>query len=91
MAPAVVGQAGLGMPRDYYLLEGAKYDTYRKAYRAYIQQMQELAGIAGASAKADAILALETAMAREQWSPEKSRDLAALHHRDASRVRGIGH
>jgi putative endopeptidase len=40
---AATGQSGLGMPRDYYLLEGEKYDGYRKAYRAYIQQMQELA------------------------------------------------
>ncbi|MFA5968756.1 MAG: M13 family metallopeptidase [Sphingomonas sp.] len=76
---AVTGQGGLGMPRDYYLLPGEKYDAFRKAYRAYIQQMQELAGIADASAKADAIFALETAMAKDQWSPEASRDLAKLN------------
>ena len=51
----------------------------RKAYRAYIQQMQELAGIPDASAKADAIFALETAMAKEQWSPAQSRDIAKLN------------
>ncbi len=76
---AAVGQGGLGMPRDYYLLEGAKYDGYRKAYRAYIEKMQTLAGIENAAAKADAIFALETAMAKEHWSPEKSRDIAALN------------
>ena len=76
---AVAGQGGLGMPRDYYLLPGEKYDGFRKAYRAYIQQMQELAGIANASAKADAIMALETAMAKDQWSPEQSRDIAKLN------------
>ncbi|MDB5676643.1 MAG: endothelin-converting protein [Sphingomonas bacterium] len=76
---AAAGQGGLGMPRDYYLLEGEKYDGYRKAYRAYIQQIQELAGIPGAAAKADAIFALETAMAKEQWSPEQSRDIAKLN------------
>ena len=53
-----LGQGGLGMPRDFYLLPGEKYDAFRKAYRAYIQQMQELAGIPNASAKADAIFAL---------------------------------
>ncbi|QNA82751.1 M13 family metallopeptidase [Sphingomonas sp. So64.6b] len=76
---AAAGQSGLGMARDNYLLPGEKYDGYRKAYRAYIQQIQELAGIPDASAKADAIMALETAMAKEQWSPEQSRDIAKLN------------
>ena len=76
---AVAGQGGLGMPRDYYLLEGEKYAAYRTAYRAYVQKIQELAGIPDASAKADAIVALETAMAKQQWSPEQSRDIAKLN------------
>jgi putative endopeptidase len=76
---AVVGQGGLGMPRDYYLLSGEKYDGYRKAYRAYIGQMLGLAGVAQPSAKADAIFTLETAMAKDQWSPEQSRDIAKLN------------
>ena len=84
---AVVGQGGLGMPRDFYLLQGEKYDAFRKAYRAYIQQIQELAGIPDAGAKADAIFALETAMAKEQWSPEQSRDIAKLN--DPEDVAGL--
>jgi len=76
---AAVSQGGLGMPRDYYLLPGEKYDGFRAAYKAYIKQMQELAGIPDAAAKADAIFALETAMAKEQWSPEQSRDIAKLN------------
>ncbi|MES2058273.1 MAG: M13 family metallopeptidase [Pseudomonadota bacterium] len=84
---AAAGQAGLGMARDNYLLPGEKYDGYRKAYRAYIQQIQELAGIPDASAKADAIMALETAMAKEQWSPEQSRDIAKLN--DPQTVAGL--
>ncbi|MBB4100338.1 M13 family metallopeptidase [Sphingomonas kyeonggiensis] len=76
---AVTGQGGLGMPRDYYLLEGAKYDAFRTAYRAYVQKIQELAGIPNAAAKADAIIALETAMAKVQWSPAESRDIAKLN------------
>ena len=67
------------MARDNYLLEGAKYDGFRKAYRAYVQQMLELAGVADASARADRIFALETAMAKVQWSPEQSRDIAKLN------------
>ncbi len=76
---AVAGQGGLGMARDFYLLPGEKYDGFRKAYRAYIQQMLELGGVADANAKADAIFALETAMAKDQWSPEQSRDIAKLN------------
>lgn len=76
---AITGQASLGMPRDYYLLEGEKYDAFRKAYRAYVQKIQELAGIPNASAKADAIVALETALAKTQWSPAESRDIAKLN------------
>ncbi|WP_066812527.1 M13 family metallopeptidase [Sphingomonas asaccharolytica] len=84
---AVVGQGGLGMPRDFYLLPGEKYDAFRKAYRAYVQHVQELAGIPDAGAKADAIVALETAMAKDQWSPEQSRDIAKLN--DPEDVAGL--
>ena len=78
---AAAGQGGLGMPnRDYYLLEGAKYDGFRKAYRDYVIHIQELAGIPDAAAKADAIIALETAMAKDQWAPERSRDIKAIYN-----------
>ncbi|WP_066801573.1 M13 family metallopeptidase [Sphingomonas soli] len=76
---AIVSQGGLGMPRDYYLLEGKKYDAFRTAYRAYVTKIQQLAGIPDAAAKADAIIALETEIARKQWSPQESRDLAKLN------------
>ena len=75
------GQAGLGMPnRDYYLLEGAKYDAYRAAYRAYITRIQQLAGIPDAAAKADRIFALETAIAKVHWKPEDSRDISKIYN-----------
>src|SRR5438105_10798781 len=55
-------QGGLGMPsRDYYLLEGAKYDAFRTAYRNYVTKVLTLAGESDAAAKADRIIALETA------------------------------
>ncbi len=76
---AAAGQGGLGMPRDYYLLQGEKYDAFRKAYRAYIQHILELASVPDASAKADGIFALETALAKVQWSPAESRDIAKLN------------
>ena len=75
------GQGGLGMPnRDYYLLEGAKYDAYRAAYKAYLTKLQKLAGITDAAAKADRIFALETAIARVHWKPEDSRDVSKIYN-----------
>lgn len=78
---AIAGQDGLGMGnRDYYLLEGAKYDTYRKAYREYMIKVEDLAGIKDSAAKADAVIALETALAKEYWAPERSRDIKAIYN-----------
>ncbi len=74
-------QARLGLPtRDYYLLPGAKYDAIRKAYRAYIIRIQTLAGIPDAAAKADAIIALETRLSQDQWTPERRRDPQATYN-----------
>ena len=71
-----VGQAGLGMPgRDYYLLKGDKYDAFRAAYRAYATKLLTLAGFTDAQARADRIIALETAMATSHWTPERDRDI----------------
>jgi endothelin-converting enzyme/putative endopeptidase len=78
---AAAGQGGLGLPnRDYYLLEGEKYDAIRKAYRAYVVRMQQLAGIADAEAKADRIVALETALAKVHWAPERQRDIKQIYN-----------
>jgi putative endopeptidase len=75
------GQARLGLPtRDYYLLKGEKYDSIRKAYLAYIAKVFDLAGIPGGEAKANAILALETRLSQDQWTPEKRRDPQATYN-----------
>ena len=78
---AYASQAGLGMPnRDYYLLKGEKYDAYRKAYRGYLVEIQKLAGIPDAEAKADRIIALETQIAKIHWTPEQSRDVEKIYN-----------
>jgi endothelin-converting enzyme/putative endopeptidase len=75
------GQGRLGLPtRDYYLLTGAKYDSIRKAYRDYIVRIFTLAGIPGGEAKADAIIALETRLSQDQWTPERRRDPQATYN-----------
>ena len=78
---AAAGQGRLGLPtRDYYLLAGDKYVAIRRAYRDYLVRIQTLAGIADADAKADRILALETRLAQDQWTPERRRDAVATHN-----------
>jgi len=68
-------QAGLGLPdRDYYLIQDEKFTGIRKAYVAHIQKLFELAGIADAGKSADAVLALETAIAKGHWDKVENRD-----------------
>ncbi|PHS24712.1 MAG: peptidase M13 [Robiginitomaculum sp.] len=67
------GQAGLGLPdRDYYLKDDQRFQDIRVAYVNYIANMLDLAGIENATAKADAIMALETRLSKDQW-PRKDR------------------
>ncbi|WP_419808933.1 M13 family metallopeptidase [Sphingomonas sp.] len=78
---ADAGQGRLGLPtRDYYLLSGEKYVGIRTAYRDYLIRIQTLAGIADPAAKADRIIALETRLSQDQWTPERRRDPVATHN-----------
>lgn len=73
-----IDQSGLGLPdRDYYLRDDdARLKATREKYQAHIARMLELAGDSGAHAKREAadILALETAIARAQWTKVELRD-----------------
>ena len=69
-------QGGLGMRnREYYLKTDADMVKNRAAYRAYIGALLELAGTAGADAKAGEILALETQIAEAEASMVDSQDV----------------
>jgi predicted metalloendopeptidase len=68
-------QDGLGMPdRDYYLLDDAKLKQIREQYLQHIGRMLALADDADADHEASQILALETALARVQWTKVENRD-----------------
>jgi len=72
-----LGQAGLLLPdRDYYLIEGdARFAQARASFLAYLGRLQTLAGTGSdAAAEAHAVLALETALARSQWTRVENRD-----------------
>ncbi|HZU51171.1 MAG TPA: M13 family metallopeptidase [Sphingomicrobium sp.] len=78
---AVAEQGRLGLPgRDYYLLKGEKYDAIRAAYLKYIADLCRLAGLSDPEGRATRILALETRLAKDQWTPERRRDPVATHN-----------
>jgi putative endopeptidase len=70
-----LAQDGLGMPdRDYYLLPDAKMAQARKQYGEYVEKMLTLAGDKNAAKNAKDILALETQLAKIQWTKVENRD-----------------
>ncbi|MFE7845712.1 M13 family metallopeptidase [Microbacterium sp. NPDC057407] len=72
-------QGGLSLPDEsYYRLDN--FEATRTAYRAHVQKMLELAGVADAAASADRIFALETELATHHWDNVKSRDAVATYN-----------
>ncbi|MBC3832878.1 M13 family peptidase [Undibacterium amnicola] len=71
-----VGQGGLSLPdRDYYLkLDDAKFKAVRDAYLIHVEKMLTMAGNSNAQQAASAIMALETEIAKIQWSNVENRN-----------------
>ncbi len=70
-----LNQAGLGLPdRDYYISDDKALVDTRNQYRQYLSDMMKLAGMDDVDARADRILALETQIAKAQWSRADRRD-----------------
>jgi predicted metalloendopeptidase len=77
---AYIWQDGLGMPdRDYYLQADGKLAETRAKYREHIQRLHELAGIDNGAAITERILALETAIAEQQWTRVQNRDRERIY------------
>lgn len=75
-------QSGLGMPdRDYYLSTDQKLVETRAAYLAHIEKMLTLAGEPDAAARAKALLAFETEIARVHWTKIDSRDATKTYNK----------
>jgi len=80
----ILHQSGLGMPdRDYYLKDDARLKEARLAYRAHIEKMLSMAGQAKAAHHADAILELETSLAKIQWTRVENRDPIKTYNKTA--------
>ncbi|MDR3386684.1 MAG: M13-type metalloendopeptidase [Rudaea sp.] len=69
-------QSGIGLPdRDYYLKDDdAKLKQMRIAYLAHVEKMLSLAGDKDAAKNAKDIVALETELAKAQWTKVELRD-----------------
>ncbi|WP_035335238.1 M13 family metallopeptidase [Dokdonia sp. PRO95] len=77
MNTVYLGANGLGLPdRDYYLLEDGKSKEIRVEYVKHISRMLQMLGDseADATAAADKILAMETALATPRLDKVESRD-----------------
>ncbi len=80
----ILAQDGLGLPdRDYYLVaDDAKFAAARSSYAGYLRRLLQLSSAGGdVAASVDAVIALETALARGQWSRVESRDPVKTYHR----------
>jgi len=79
---AYMSQSGLGLPnRDYYLREEAEYVEFRRKYVDYLARLFTLAGQQNGAERAAKILALETRVATDQWTPVQNRDPIATYNR----------
>ncbi|CAL4869708.1 hypothetical protein MMA231_04000 (plasmid) [Asticcacaulis sp. MM231] len=73
-----LSQPMLGLNRDDYGREDAA--KTRTAYQAYIEELFEKAGVDAAAVRAVRVVALETAIAANQWEFNRLRDRRANYH-----------
>jgi len=77
-----LSQAGLGMPdRDMYLLPEANFVSIRAAYVDHLTNTLTLAGESNAAARAKAIMAFETSIAKVSWTREDVSDATKTYNR----------
>ncbi|OYT90997.1 MAG: peptidase M13 [Burkholderiales bacterium PBB3] len=76
-------QNGLGLPdRDYYLKDDdARLKDMRDKYLAHVERTLGMAGVKNAPSGARDVLALETALAKAQWSKVENRDPVKTYNR----------
>ncbi len=72
-------QSGLSLPDEsYYHLEA--FEGTRTAFRAHLERLLALAGVAEPAATADRVWALETEIAGHHWDKVRSRDAVATYN-----------
>lgn len=72
-----IGVRGFGLPdKDYYVNPEPRFVAIRAAYVQHIQKMLGFAGVTDGKTRAEAVFALEAALAKETW------ERAELRNRD---------
>jgi predicted metalloendopeptidase len=80
----ILAQGGLGLPdKDYYLKDDLQFKALRTAFANHVQRTLEIAGdtAEAATARARAVLEIETELARGCRSSVEMRDVAALYNK----------
>lgn len=81
-----IGQGGLGLgERDYYLKDDAQTTKVRETYKTYLKELFKLAGYDDATAekKMNAVMAIETRIAKASYGQVQLRDVDANYHKMA--------
>ena len=79
-----VGQGGLGLgSRNYYLNDDDATKKVREGYKAYIKKLFEMVGYDAATAesKMQAVMAIETRIAKASYSQVELRDIEKNYHK----------
>jgi predicted metalloendopeptidase len=80
-----VYQGGLGLPdRDYYVSDDAKLAEYRAKYVTFLSAMHRLAGLPGPDVAAADVMAIETHLAKNQWTNVETRDMGRMYNKVAA-------
>ncbi|HVI99698.1 MAG TPA: M13 family metallopeptidase [Sphingomonas sp.] len=73
-------QGGLGLPdRDYYLSSTPEMQQIRVAYKSYVAQLLQLAGVSDAQARAARVFDLETKLAKAHADLETTSQMSKGH------------
>ena len=77
----VIAQGGLGLPnREYYVTDAPNMRAIREQYTTYLATLLALAGTPSAASAARDIVALETDLARAQWTAAQTRDVVKRYN-----------
>jgi putative endopeptidase len=77
-------QRGISMPdRDYYLSEDERMKAARVALKDYVRDLLTATGDKNAQAAAEQIVALETRLAKAQWTKVQNRDSLKTYNKFA--------
>lgn len=75
-------QSGLGLPdKEYYFDDSERGLQLRDGYVAFVGKLLAASGYEDAGAAARRIMALETALAEQQWDKEDSRDADKIYNK----------